>query len=60
MKTPTLVHRSRLDGEEVGLNCYIALKGAPEFGKLSIIFNTFSVQNYYLVGILHCKKVCER
>jgi len=48
MKTQILVHRSRLNGEEMGLNCYTVLKGAPEFGKLSIIFH---FQNF------HCPKL---
>ena len=62
MKTQTLVHRSRLNGEEIGLNCYTALKGAPEFEKLSIIFH---FQHFFCLKLLSCghtalQKIRER
>jgi hypothetical protein len=40
MKTQTLERRSRLNAEEMGLNCYTLLKGAPEIEKLYIIFHS--------------------
>jgi hypothetical protein len=51
MKTQTFVHRSRLNGEEMGLNYYTVLKGTPEIGKLSIIFH---FQHFFCPKLLSC------